>query len=368
MDRNFLQILKKHRRKYSLMEPQDVGKLIYQSEFGPEHMVCDKGQAESSLIGEWNVLPKDSGGVLPGRGEFIREVSSSLCRFPLSVCETADEAKLLAHLFTVTAGEHRGTMKGLEEKLEQLKTLHIPGMEEWAAAWKQEGYPPVHHSRIYRETYHPHYRLIKKEYSDYFPILFEIYRLAVRDKPAVIAIDGRCGSGKTYLAGVVGKLFPCNICHMDDFYLPLEQRQQNWKEIPGGNMDLERFLAEVLRPIRAGQKIFYHPYDCRKNGMGEVVQMPYCNLTVIEGSYSCHPALAAEHDLTIFLTCGREEQRKRLQMREGAYFSAFEKVWIPMEENYLQRYSIETSSRLIMDTGTLEITDKNKLQKGGMET
>ncbi len=78
MDRNFLQILKKHRRKYSLMEPQDVGKLIYQSEFGPEHMVCDKGQAESSLIGEWNVLPKDSGGVLPEEGSLSGR-SAVLC-------------------------------------------------------------------------------------------------------------------------------------------------------------------------------------------------------------------------------------------------------------------------------------------------
>lgn len=78
--------------------------------------------------------------------------------------------------------------------------------------------------------------------------------------------------------------------------------------------------------------------------------MLFRKLTVVEGSYSCHPILAAEYDLTIFLTCSWEEQKRRLQIREGNHFSAFEDVWIPMEENYLQHYSIETGSHLIVDT------------------
>lgn len=333
------------------MEPQDFGKLAFQSEFGAEHMVCDKKQVESILIEEWNVLTRDrAADARKERQESVRQISRFLCRFPLSVCRTVDDVKLLAHLFVVTAEKHRGTMDGLEKKLEQLKALHIPGMEEWAAQWKQDGYAPVHHSRIYRENYQPHYRLIQKEFCDYFPVLSEVNRLVQRKEPAVIAIDGRCGSGKTYLAGLIGELFPCNICHMDDFYLPLEQRRENWTEIPGGNMDFKRFLTEVLHPARAGQTILYHPYDCKKNGVGETVQMPFCGLTVAEGSYSQHPMLEEEYDLTIFLTCSREEQRRRLQMREGSRFSAFEEMWIPMEENYLEYYSIETGSHLIIDT------------------
>lgn len=351
MKKKYMQILEEHLGRYPLMEPQDIGKLVYQSEFGSEHMVSDRQQAEDFLIEEWKALPKDNiAGILQAGQESARQISESLIRFPLSLCGSADEARLLAHLFLSTAEECRGTVEGLEEKLEILKDLHIPGMEPWMAEWKQEGYPPVHHSQTYREAYQPHYRLTQKKYGDFFPVLFEIYRLMQRKEPAVVAIDGRCGSGKTYLAGMIGKLFPCNICHMDDFYLPPGQRRKNWMEIPGGNMDLKRFLAEVLRPVRKGQRILYRPYDCRKNDMEEAVWMPFRKLTVVEGSYSRHPILAAEYDLTIFLTCSREEQKRRLQMREGNHFSAFEDVWIPMEENYLQRYSIETGSHLIVDT------------------
>ena len=157
-----------------------------------------------------------------------------------------------------------GNVDGLEEKLEWLTDMGIPGIKKWSAEWKKKGYPPVHHSNTFREAYRPHYRLVQKDYADYFYVLAEIYINTQRGKPADIANDGRCGSGKTYLAELIGKLFPCNVCHMDDFFMPPEQRQNNWMDILGGNMDLMRFLTEVLVPIKAGKQAAYRPYDCEK--------------------------------------------------------------------------------------------------------
>ena len=37
-------------------------------------------------------------------------------------------------------------------------------------------------------------------------------------RPFVIAIDGRCASGKTTLAGRLQKEIDCNIIHMDHFF------------------------------------------------------------------------------------------------------------------------------------------------------
>lgn len=189
-----------------------------------------------------------------------------------------------------------------------------------------------------------------EEYENYRCVLTQIYNLTETGNAVIVAIDGRCGSGKTYLAELIGTFFPCNILHMDDFYLPFEQRPKNWQEIPAGNMDLERFLTEVLNPIRAGRQAVYRPYHCQKNCMGETIQLTPCNLTVAEGSYSHHPMLAAAYDLTIFLTCSKEEQSRRLRMREGERFPVFEKQWIPLEENYLRHCSIEANSQIVLDT------------------
>ncbi|MDE6607952.1 MAG: uridine kinase [Lachnospiraceae bacterium] len=170
------------------------------------------------------------------------------------------------------------------------------------------------------------------------------------EPPIIVAIDGRCGSGKTYFAELIKKLFPCNVCHMDDFYLPFEKRQENWMEIPGANMDLNRFYTEILKPIRAGRPVIYQSYNCKKDTMEEGISLPIRKLTIVEGSYSHHPLLAKEYDLKIFLTCSGEEQRKRLQFREGSRVSAFEKQWIPLEEKYLQCYEIEKKSHFVVDT------------------
>ena len=41
---------------------------------------------------------------------------------------------------------------------------------------------------------------------------------------AVVAIDGKCTSGKTTLASKLAELYDCNMFHMDDFFLRPEQR------------------------------------------------------------------------------------------------------------------------------------------------
>lgn len=85
------------------------------------------------------------------------------------------------------------------------------------------------------------------------------------DHPVLVALDGRCGSGKTTLAAQLARQFPQSITvHTDDFYLPPASRMANWEQIPCANMDLERLRAQVLTPARAGQAIPYRAYSCRR--------------------------------------------------------------------------------------------------------
>ena len=82
--------------------------------------------------------------------------------------------------------------------------------------------------------------------------------------PVLVALDGRCGSGKTTLAAQLARQFPQSITvHTDDFYLPPASRVANWEQIPCANMDLERLRAQVLTTARAGQAIPYRAYSCR---------------------------------------------------------------------------------------------------------
>ena len=82
--------------------------------------------------------------------------------------------------------------------------------------------------------------------------------------------------------------------------------------------------------------------------MGRETVLPARPLTVVEGSYSQHPLLAARYDLRIFLTCDPEEQRRRLERREGGHFPAYQSRWIPMEERYFRRCGTERAAELVI--------------------
>ena len=63
-----------------------------------------------------------------------------------------------------------------------------------------------------------------------------------RDR-VILALDGPCASGKTTLAGEMGRKFGWSVVHMDDFFLRPEQRTPERYALPGGNVDHERFFS-----------------------------------------------------------------------------------------------------------------------------
>lgn len=326
------------------MEHQDYAKLCYQSAYGPEHMIEDIPAMAEGIAQEWAAC---AGAECMGE-----DIGGGLCRLHMGGQIQPDSGRLLAELMARTAAEHKGSRKGLEERLLELGALGIGGMEEWLAGYRQRGCPPVHHSDAFRLAYSPHYRLVKAEYARYFPALAAIGRLAARGgRPALIAIDGRCGSGKSGLAGLIAALFPCNVLHTDDFYLPHESREEGWQRRPGGNMDFPR-LRHTLAPLMRGEAAEYRAYNCQTGRLEEPAHMPPRPLTVLEGSYSQHPDIGAEYDLRLFLSCGREELDSRLKAREGDYYPEFQRLWIPMEELYIDTFGIETGS-LAIDTSGL---------------
>lgn len=151
----------------------------------------------------------------------------------------------------------------------------------------------------------------------------------------IVAIDGRCAAGKTTLAAHLKEEMNCPVIHMDDFFLRPEQRTELRLNTPGGNVDYERFLIEVITPLCAGASFHYRPYDCHKQEFGKPIHIFPKELVIVEGSYSCHPALREHYDLKIFLNIDKKKQCERIEKRGGkAALTAFREKWIPLEELY----------------------------------
>lgn len=182
-------------------------------------------------------------------------------------------------------------------------------------------------------------------------LLHKIKDLSQRKKFLLIAIDGRCASGKTTLASKLQASCECNVIHMDHFFLRPEQRTKERFQEPGGNVDYERFMAEVLLPLCSGETFSYRPFDCKTQTLMEPVSVNPLPITVIEGSYSCHPLLKDYYNLKVFLTTDPDEQMQRILHRNGAESAAvFRDKWIPLEEQYFEACQIEENCDIIFTT------------------
>lgn len=378
MREDFLSIAREHWVKYPHMEPRDFAKLAYQSEFGPAHMVQSPDKTLASLLAE----RKEAGpGPIP-----LEPIGGGLCRFHITqALSTLSELPLIGRMFHLTMVQTEGTEEGLLEKLAALETLPVPGMAEYLEGWRREGCPPVRHSEAFRNAYNPHYRVLQTRMAGFLPALVPIDRLAREHyaawlrrgswgeplpgesplarrhrnglRPFLVAVDGRCGSGKTGFSSVVEQLIPGgkHVAHMDDFYLPWEKRGPGWMEIPAGNMELDRVREEILLPVRNGTPLAYPPFlpdGPALSEYGEPIEIDPndVELILVEGTYSQHPSLAGFYDYKIFLTCGRDEQTRRLQAREGDYFPTFDRVWRTLEERYFAACGTEEAADLVVDT------------------
>ena len=182
----------------------------------------------------------------------------------------------------------------------------------------------------------------EREIFDGLDALVERAEALLREKGrAVIAIDGRCGSGKTTLAGRLAAQWDCTLLHADDFFLRPEQRTPARLAQPGGNFDRERFYAEALAPLLAGQDALYRPYDCHAGCLQPPVAAPLRPVILIEGSYCCHPDLWGCYDLHVFVTAPLDVRLARLTRRPGVDLAAFRTRWIPLEEAYFAAERLE---------------------------
>jgi len=185
--------------------------------------------------------------------------------------------------------------------------------------------------------------------------------LLLRQERVLIALDGPSCAGKTTLARELLARYGANVFHMDDFFLPAELRTSSRYAEPGGNIHYERFLTEVLLPLRHGRDVMLRRFDCGTMALSAPERIAYRPLTIVEGAYSHHPALRDLYNLRVFLDIAKEAQLARLCARNGqSGAEMFIHRWIPLEERYFEGCAVRQHADLILDgaqTASLETLD-----------
>jgi len=335
-----IEIIREHIKKYPQMQVQDVAKLLYQSEFGGGHLIADANRSLERIKAEYEALAEED------RRQSLKyeNIGDGMYRVHLSCFLEDISADILNRMFVASANHKKGSIEGFEKKLEAcLKACELgelpflyDEMKKHFEEWKAEGYPAKSHTEIYRQNYHPAYRVMEEAYVNAIPYIKDIEA----NQSKIIGIEGMCGAGKSTLGEVLHMVYPeSNLFHADDYFLQPHQRTSERLAEVGGNLDRERMKEEIFDHLHDENGITYRRFDCSKQELLEPVHVPYKEMVIIEGSYCQHPYFGEPYDFKIFLQISKEEQKKRIIARNGEkMWKRFEEEWIPRELAYFEKY------------------------------
>ena len=184
------------------------------------------------------------------------------------------------------------------------------------------------------------------------------------DSKKIIAIDGRCGSGKSTFGLELAQALDANLIRMDDFFLQQYQRTEERYATPGENVDHER-VKDVLLLWQQHKPFSYKKLDCKTFTLKEdVIFSEVKDRLVVEGTYSFHKDLIDFYDYKIFFTIDSETQLERIKKRNGIEGSqAFKDKWIPLEELYFSSKDPAKYADIIYDSEKGTLKEKKKWQK-----
>ncbi|HZW49410.1 MAG TPA: hypothetical protein VFF80_04670 [Bacillota bacterium] len=160
-------VLELHLQRYPLMQIRDAVKLLYQNEFGGGHLIPDAEQSLGFLLREWDSVAADQ------QASAFEEIGSGLVRASLPALKARAVApELLNRVFVLSANAVQGSISEFERKLPTLRTCRVQNavafdsavLAEYLEEYRRQGYPAVSHSEIYRQAYHPSYRVLLKQF------------------------------------------------------------------------------------------------------------------------------------------------------------------------------------------------------------
>jgi len=144
-------LIKFHINKYPLITNDDIYKLLYQMEFGSNHFVNDETKSLNNLVNEINNIDVVYDDTL---AEYLGKKYVRIYLFEYN--KNNYDIKLLNKYFVKSAK--------LSRSIKHFKKIMNNVSSYFNIKFNDYNYKAIHHSNIYNNNYHPHYRVINKKY------------------------------------------------------------------------------------------------------------------------------------------------------------------------------------------------------------
>lgn len=150
--------------RYPDMQIQDFVKFLYQATLGPAHLIENKVANYQYFLNEYHNIEKDKSHIL------IEEISDEYVRIHLEAL--SEESLDVYYQLFLKSAEVKNDYDTFVNELSLIEKEIIAGnlpfdIHEWKQylkSYQENDYPMVSHTDNFRNSYHPHYRVIKKQY------------------------------------------------------------------------------------------------------------------------------------------------------------------------------------------------------------
>ena len=148
------------------------------------------------------------------------------------------------------------------------------------------------------------------------------------DRPWIIALDGRSGSGKSTISNLLLQVVPKSaVVHTDD--VAWHHSFFDWSDLLSEN---------ILKPLRAGKAVSYQPPGWEPNGRSGAIEIAAnLDLVVVEGVGASRTEIMPYLDHSVWIQSDFEETKRRGLAREGDTEEArkFWDEWMAEELDFL---------------------------------
>ena len=324
-----------HKNKYSLMDKQDIIKLVFQATLGPNHFGANLDR--NTII---NYINNELRMAYTNYENLYEWISDKYIRINLFkyIENNLDIAKLI-DMFIESVNKSEYNKDLLKTNL--MKYLNEEDLKDY-------NYQAVSHSNTYKDKYLPHYRVVDAKNIDLYLQYIQLNNFIMQQKNnSIIAIEGRCGSGKSTLADLFKDRY--TVIRIDDFFI--EKKNQTKDNINSiyGNINYKN-IYELLKRIKSAlnnnlKEISFYAFDCSKQEY-YLKTLKLTNKVILEGTYSSSTFFSEFIDKLCFLNVDKETQFSRIKERKLA--TKFFNEWIPLEEQYFKNNDVLSKCDIII--------------------
>ena len=158
---------------------------------------------------------------------------------------------------------------------------------------------------------------------------------------AVVAVDGRSGSGKTLLASAVADALGCPLVRLDDLY-------PGWDGLEAG---VALLTEHVLAPLARGERAAYPRWDWMRSRPGRTVEVDAGPLLVVEGCGALVPPAVAYAAVRVWLDAPDEVRKERALSRDGETYAPHWERWAAQEDAVYAAARPRDTAHLVLRTG-----------------